>query len=435
MGNSESQKITKPQESLIVSVQHKELESLHDCEELRQLKQLPKTVPLRPSTSYPFQSTNNANNPNQQPNPAHNIRKSSLSDPINNKEIRENDIDSTQSQQSNNNSIHKNHQFLLTPSLIGSNYSNASSLTSAISKSNDESVAVSPFNPNALRPPKLGAEGLDQLYKHLRVHFTSLAVKVDCNQVSCTFKIQEMDEELAITRANMIDIDYTTNQIQKTISSMKLLSKQILILRKQCADAVTRCNLLWQLLPNTSPRSLSIFDPSNKIRKIIMEGAMVRLGSYLKGSKKRWVILYIDGLMAYYNGERQSELKGVIDLYNATEVIPSDISHLMITVRRNSNSSKLNSWHFKCPSPQHVTKWLDAIRSLHFIRARSKLKYCENIPTQFLRDNRYNFLNIKDNIKQCLFNIIHLFNICGYCYQCILLTNNNIFIIKLKGYL
>ncbi len=45
--------------------------------------------------------------------------------------------------------------FLLTPSLIGSNYSNASSLTFAISKSNDESVTVSPFNPNALRPPSM----------------------------------------------------------------------------------------------------------------------------------------------------------------------------------------------------------------------------------------------------------------------------------------
>ncbi len=59
------------------------------------------------------------------------------------------------------------------------------------------------------------------LYKHLREHFTSLAVS------------SIMNEELAITRGNMIDIDYTTNQIQKTISSMKL-SKQILILRKQC---------------------------------------------------------------------------------------------------------------------------------------------------------------------------------------------------------
>ncbi len=89
--------------------------------------------------------------------------------------------------------------------------------------------------------------------------------------------------------------------------------------------------------------------------------------------------------MAYYNGEKQTELKGVIDLYNATEVIPSDISHLMITVKKGGiNSNKLNSWHFKCPSPIHVTKWLDAIRSLHFIRARSKLKYCENIPTYFV---------------------------------------------------
>eukprot|EP01084_Bolivina_argentea_P306961 530518_1 len=89
--------------------------------------------------------------------------------------------------------------FLLTSSLIGSNYSNASNLTFAISKSNDEYVTVSPFNPNAVRPPELGAEGLDMLYKHLRGHFTSLAVEVDCNQVSYTFKIQEMDEELAIT--------------------------------------------------------------------------------------------------------------------------------------------------------------------------------------------------------------------------------------------
>ncbi len=50
------------------------------------------------------------------------------------------------------------------------------------------------------------------LYKHLREHFTSLAVKVDCNQVSYTLTIQEMDEELAITRANMIEIIITNDK-------------------------------------------------------------------------------------------------------------------------------------------------------------------------------------------------------------------------------
>ncbi len=158
---------------------------------------------------------------------------------------------------------------------------------------------------------------------------------------------------------------------------------------------------------------------------------MVRLGTYLKGSKKRWVILYIDGLMAYYNPDR-AELKGVIDLYHATEVIPSDISHLMITVKKQS-SHKLSSWHFKCPSPEHVTKWLDSIRSLHFIRARSKLKYCENIPTSFLRDNTLNISGGDgDECVQCL---VHLPNINGSTYQIDVRSCDCVLSLAIKGYL
>lgn len=255
---------------------------------------------------------------------------------------------------------------------------------------------------------------MDALYKHLRDHFTALAVKVDCNQVSCTFKIQDVDEKLAIARATMIDLDYNTNQLQKSISSMKQLQKSLRILSQKCNDAVERCNALWTLLPST-PRSLPVFESTSKHKRILMEGAMTRLGTYFKGSKNRWVILYTDGLMAYYNEDR-SELKGVIDLMNATEVIPSDISHLMITVKKRDN--KLRSWHFKCPSPQHVTRWLDAIRSLHFIKARSKLRYSENVPAQFLRDNMTTI--IKDKVESdthSAFGMMHLFGI-DDCYCC-----------------
>eukprot|EP01083_Nonionella_stella_P095835 269161_1 len=408
MGNSaRKQKVTKPQTSTIISIQQKEYRSIHDCEEMRQLRQLPKTVPLRPSTIYPFQT----------PNPAAHLgttslRKSSLSD---------NTMNQLQVQQDNeNDSSHSKtpHQ-LITPSIIGSNYSNTSSMRS---KSSASDSICKPFNPSALPPPKLAADGMDALYKHLRQHFTSLAVKVDCNQVSCTFKIQDLDEQLAIARANMIDIDYTSNQLQRTISSMKTLSDTIAILNKQCHEAVERVNTLWKSLPNT-PRSLAMFSCDAKQRRVVMEGSMVRLGSYLKGNKTRWVVLYCDGLMSYYNYER-TELKGVVDLMDATEVIPSDLSHLMITIKKEK-THKTTSWHFKCPSPQHVTQWLDAIRSLHFIRAKSKIQYSETIPSQFLRDNT---ITIMKDRELCVFQMTHLdidkhlYEVCvysdGQCMYC-----------------
>merc|ERR1712228_637599 len=268
-----------------------------------------------------------------------------------NVEIRENDIDSTQSNK--------------TAQYLGTSYSAHSSNKSNTSNRSNSDFAQ-PFNPNALRPPKLSANGMDALYKSLRAHFTALAVKADCNQVSVTFHIQSMDEQLAIHRSNMIDAEFTTNQLQKTISSMHALSDSIKSISDNLHDAVEQLNTLWQLLPSSSPRSLACFDSNTKQRRQIMEGAMIRLGTYLKGSRQRWVVLHVDGLMAYYDANK-IELKGVIDLMQATEVIPSDISHLMITVKINKNGKeKLKSWHFKCPSPQWVTKWLDAIRSLHF---------------------------------------------------------------------
>lgn len=150
MGNSESEeKIIKPQGSTIVSVQHKEYESIEDCEELRQLKQLPKTVPLRPSTTFPYQTN---------PNPAANLgqhHKTSLSDTQKDREIRENDVDQSSNQSKNNH--------LLTPSIIGTSYSNNSSNKSGKSGGSYErehsaskrsSDGTSPFNPKTmLRPP------------------------------------------------------------------------------------------------------------------------------------------------------------------------------------------------------------------------------------------------------------------------------------------
>ena len=221
MGNKESsEKITKPQGSTIVSVQHKEFESIHDCEELRQLQQLPKTVPLRPSSAYAFQKSPIS--------PAVNLTPPSTTQTV---EIRENDVDSTRSQSNKSNKTASQY--------LGTSYSNKSN-KSAASASSDY---AQPFNPNTLRPPKLATAGMDALYKSLRQHFTALAVKADCNQVSVTFAVQSMDEELAIRRANMIDADFTTNQLQKSINSMHALSDSIKTISASLQNAVESVNI------------------------------------------------------------------------------------------------------------------------------------------------------------------------------------------------
>lgn len=117
------------------------------------MKQLPKPVPLRPSS---FDITP-IPNPSAHLSASTNPRKFSLSTPESNTvgrnvEITENDIE-------DNNKIPTKGHFIPTPSIIGSNYSNNSSNRSSTNKSSGGSgrdlQAVQPFNPNTLRPPSM----------------------------------------------------------------------------------------------------------------------------------------------------------------------------------------------------------------------------------------------------------------------------------------
>eukprot|EP01084_Bolivina_argentea_P268710 456494_1 len=157
--------------------------------------------------------------------------------------------------------------------------------------------------------PDISDDGVNMLKYHLEQHFTSLAVKLDRKQFACTSKIQQMDEELAITHASIIEIDYSINHIQKAITSMTLLSEEMAMLRKQCADAIEKCNLLWILLPST-PCSLLIFDPNNKseyencIAKQVINLALGDHDNVIKWKKIKSKDSGIDIAIAYHDTER-----------------------------------------------------------------------------------------------------------------------------------
>lgn len=235
---------------------------------------------------------------------------------------------------------------------------------------------------------ELSTFGIDLLYKHLRQHFTNLAIEVDTQQIDCNLQISQINQELIIHQQFIcMNKELQNKRLHKNINNIHSLTLEIKNLQIECQSAIEKCNKLFQYLPtsisthNLLP-SLPIFCCNKQsISRILICGWMIRIGSYLKSNKKRWVILFIDGLLAYYSHSDCRVLKGVIDLNLAIEVIPDSECNLNITVKSQTKLNKNVSWHFILSSNKNVLEWLNAIQSLKCIRGKSKTRYCAVVPS------------------------------------------------------